>query len=84
VARDFEQIQASIGNLLAERPRWNILRRGSAGGAVWPARWSWSWMQAALSGGSVEKSLDLRELGRLQIARASHVEPDRDGLWGAS
>ena len=27
--------------------------------------------------------LDLRELGKLQITRASHVEPDRDGFWWA-
>jgi len=26
-------------------------------------------------------ALDLRELGKLQITRASHVEPDRDGFW---
>ena len=29
------------------------------------------------------KELDLRELGELQITRASHVEPDRDGFWWA-
>jgi hypothetical protein len=34
VARDFEQIQASVGDLLVDRPRRNILRRGNAGGAV--------------------------------------------------
>ena len=28
-------------------------------------------------------ALDLRELGKLQITRASHVEPDRDGCWWA-
>ena len=27
--------------------------------------------------------LDLREIGKLQITRASHVEPDRDGFWWA-
>ncbi len=27
--------------------------------------------------------LDLRELGKLQITRASHVEPDRNGFWWA-
>ena len=27
------------------------------------------------------EELDLRELGRLQITRVSHVEPDRDGFW---
>ena len=34
VARDFEQIQASVGELLVDRPRRNILRRGNVGGAV--------------------------------------------------
>ena len=38
-------------------------------------------------GGSVrciyDEALDLRELGKLQITRASHVEPDRDGFWWA-
>ncbi len=29
------------------------------------------------------EELDLRELGKLQITRASHVEPDRDGSWWA-
>ena len=29
------------------------------------------------------EELDLREIGRLQITRASHVEPDRDGYWFA-
>ena len=29
------------------------------------------------------EELDLRELGELQITRASHVEPDRDGFWWA-
>ena len=29
------------------------------------------------------EELDLREIGKLQITRASHVEPDRDGLWWA-
>jgi hypothetical protein len=29
------------------------------------------------------EELDLRELGKLQITRASHVEPDRDGNWWA-
>ena len=28
-----------------------------------------------------DEALDLRELGKLQITRASHVEPDRDGYW---
>jgi hypothetical protein len=46
VARDFEQIQACVGEMLVDRPRSNILRRGSVGGAVGPARWSWSWMLA--------------------------------------
>jgi hypothetical protein len=39
------------------------------------------------SGGDVRciygEELDLRELGKLQISRASHVEPDRDGYWWA-
>jgi hypothetical protein len=30
-----------------------------------------------------DEALDLRELGMLQITRASHVEPDRDGFWWA-
>jgi len=30
-----------------------------------------------------DEALDLREIGRLQITRASHVEPDRDGNWWA-
>ena len=29
------------------------------------------------------EELDLREIGQLQITRASHVEPDRDGYWWA-
>ena len=29
------------------------------------------------------EELDLREIGKLQITRASHVEPDRDGVWWA-
>jgi hypothetical protein len=29
------------------------------------------------------EELDLREIGRLQITWASHVEPDRDGFWWA-
>ncbi len=39
------------------------------------------------AGGSIRciygEELDLRALGRLQITRASHVEPDRDGFWWA-
>ena len=34
VAPDFEQIQASVGEMLVDRPRRNILRRGNVGGAV--------------------------------------------------
>ncbi len=34
VARDFEQIQASVGDLLVDRPRRNILRRAGAGAGV--------------------------------------------------
>ena len=34
VARDFEQIQASVGEMLVDRPRRNILRRVNMGGAV--------------------------------------------------
>jgi hypothetical protein len=30
-----------------------------------------------------DEALDLRELGRLQITRASHVEPDAVGYWWA-
>jgi hypothetical protein len=30
-----------------------------------------------------DETLDLRELGKLQITRASHVEPDSDGNWRA-
>jgi hypothetical protein len=27
------------------------------------------------------EELDLRELGKIQITRASHVEPDAEGFW---
>jgi hypothetical protein len=30
-----------------------------------------------------DEALDLREIGTLQITRASHVEPDRGGFWWA-
>jgi hypothetical protein len=30
-----------------------------------------------------DESLDLRAFGKLQITRASHVEPDSDGNWWA-
>jgi len=30
-----------------------------------------------------DESLDLREIGKLQITRASHVEPDAEGYWWA-
>ena len=29
------------------------------------------------------EALDLREIGKLQITRASHVEPDAEGYWWA-
>ena len=39
------------------------------------------------AGGAVkciyDEALDLRALGKLQITRASHVEPDREGFWWA-
>ena len=30
-----------------------------------------------------DEALDLRELGKLHITRASHVEPDAEGYWWA-
>ena len=30
-----------------------------------------------------DETLDLREIGRPTITRASHVEPDQDGFWWA-
>ena len=30
-----------------------------------------------------DEALDLREIGKLQITRASHVEPDAEGFWRA-
>jgi hypothetical protein len=30
-----------------------------------------------------DEALDLREIGNLQITRASHVEPDAEGYWWA-
>jgi hypothetical protein len=30
-----------------------------------------------------DEALDLRQIGRLQITRASHVEPDAEGFWWA-
>ena len=30
-----------------------------------------------------DEALDLREIGKLQITRASHVEPDAEGHWWA-
>jgi hypothetical protein len=30
-----------------------------------------------------DEALNLRELGKLQITRASHVEPDAEGYWWA-
>jgi hypothetical protein len=39
------------------------------------------------AGGSVrciyDEGIELREIGRLQITRASHVEPDAEGYWWA-
>ena len=39
------------------------------------------------AGGSVsciyDEGIDLREIGRLTITRASHVEPDAAGYWWA-
>ena len=34
MARDFEEIQAAVGDLLVDRPRRNVLRRGQMGGAA--------------------------------------------------
>ncbi len=31
-----------------------------------------------------DEALDLRKIGKLQIIRASHVEPDADGYWWAN
>jgi hypothetical protein len=30
-----------------------------------------------------DETLDLRQIGKLQITRASHVEPDAEGYWFA-
>jgi hypothetical protein len=30
-----------------------------------------------------DEALDFREIGKLQITRASHVEPDAEGFWWA-
>jgi hypothetical protein len=30
-----------------------------------------------------DEALDLHEIGKLQITRASHVEPDAEGYWWA-
>ena len=30
-----------------------------------------------------DEALDLREIGKLEITRASHVEPDAEGYWWA-
>lgn len=30
-----------------------------------------------------DEALDLRQIGKLQITRASHVEPDAEGFWWA-
>jgi hypothetical protein len=30
-----------------------------------------------------DEALDLREIGKLPITRASHVEPDAEGYWWA-
>jgi hypothetical protein len=33
--------------------------------------------------GIYDEGIDLREIGRLTITRASHVEPDAEGYWWA-
>ena len=33
------------------------------------------------AGKRIDEELDLQELGKLQITRASHVKPDLDGNW---
>jgi hypothetical protein len=44
-------------------------------------------MTSMTTGGDVRciygEELDLREIGKLQITRASHVEPDAEGFWWA-
>jgi hypothetical protein len=45
-------------------------------------------MEVVVDGGGdvrciYDEVLDLREIGKLQITRASHVEPDIDGFWWA-
>ena len=39
------------------------------------------------AGGTVrcifDEELDLREIGKIQITRASHAEPELDGYWWA-
>jgi len=82
VARDLEQIQASVGDLLVDRPRRNILRRTGRGAVLTTE------MELVVdAGGSVrciyDEVLDLREIGKLQITRASRVEPDAEGSWWA-
>jgi len=45
-------------------------------------------MELVVSGDGVarciyDEGIDLREIGTLQITRASHVEPDAEGYWWA-
>jgi hypothetical protein len=42
-----------------------------------------AWVAAADERGLCiyDEALDLREIGKVQITRASHVEPDAEGYW---
>ena len=77
---DFEQIQARVGELLVNRLRRNILRRMCGRCGVTTE------MELVVdAGGDVrciyDRPLDLCELGKSQITRASHVEPGPDGYY---